>query len=276
MATYTQTAVQRRTGTASLRRFWLLTQANFVMYIRNRAAMFWVILFPIGLMLVLGAIYGNQPTGPSAAASVTAISFITPGLIVLSLMSSGLIGNASVMAQFRERGILRRVQTTPLPVQHLILARIAMQSALSIGQAALMIVISILVFNAHYATGGMLEAIPAIVLGSIVFMAIGQAIAALVRKVDTVQVVAQAINFPLMFLGCLWIPVSALPDWLQEVSKFLPSTLLAILVRTPMLSPVDLVALNIQPNIPLELCFTGLVAYLVAALVVSARFFKWS
>jgi ABC-2 type transport system permease protein len=246
------------------------------MYIRNRAAMFWVIIFPIGLMLVLGAIYGNQPAGPGTAGAVTAISFITPGLIVLSLMSNGLIGNSSVMAQYRERGILRRVQTTPLPVQHLILARVAMQSTLSVGQAALMIIVSILVFNARYDTAGLLEAIPAIVLSSIVFMSIGQAIAALVRKVDTVTVVSQAINFPLMFLGCLWIPVSVLPDWLQEVSKFLPSTLAAILVRTPMLSGIDLVALNIQPNVPLELCFAGLLAYLVASMVVSARFFKWS
>jgi ABC-2 type transport system permease protein len=237
--------------------------------------MFWVILFPIGLMLVLGAIYGNQTDG-AASGSVTAISFITPGLIVLSLMSSGLIGNSSVMAQYRERGILRRVQTTPLPVQHLILARIGMQSTLSVGQAALMVIVSILVFNAHYETGGLLEAIPAIILGSIVFMALGQAIAALVRKVDTVQVVAQVINFPLMFLGCLWIPVSALPDWLQEVSKFLPSTLVAILVRTPMISSVDLVAIKIQPDVPLPICVAGLFVYLIAAIVVSARFFKWS
>jgi ABC-2 type transport system permease protein len=238
--------------------------------------MFWIILFPIGLMLVLGAIYGNQGAGPGAESAVTAISFITPGLIVLSLMSNGLIGNSSAMAQYRERGILRRVQTTPLPVPHLILARVVMQSTLAIGQAALMIIVSVLVFNAHYATAGLLEAIPAIVLSSIVFMAIGQAIAALVRKVDTVQVVAQAINFPLMFLGCLWIPVSLLPDWLQQVSKVLPSTLSVILVRTPMLSNVDLVPLDIQPNIPLEVCVAGLLAYLVVSMVVSARFFKWS
>ncbi len=276
MATNVATVAQTRSAGASLRRFWLLVQANFVMYLRNRSAMFWVILFPIGLMLVLGAIYGNQKFNPSDPNSLTAISFITPGLIVLSLMSNGLIGNAATMAQFREKGILRRVQTTPLPVSHLILARVVMQAGMSIGQGALMLVTSVVAFNAHYDALGLLEAVPAILLGSVVFMALGQAIAALVRKVETVQVVAQAVNFPLMFLGSLWIPASALPEWLQNVGKFLPSTLVANLVRTPMLSGLNLAGLNIEPNVPLVICFAGVVAYLVAAIAVSARFFKWS
>jgi ABC-type multidrug transport system permease subunit len=139
-----------------------------------------------------------------------------------------------------------------------------------------MLVTSVVVFNAHYDAVGLAEAAPSILLGSLLFMALGQAIAALVRKIDTVQVVAQAINFPLMFLGSLWIPASALPDWLQDIGKILPSTLVANLVRTPMLSGLNLFGLNAEPNVPLALCFAGVIAYLVAAVVVSARFFKWS
>jgi ABC-2 type transport system permease protein len=221
-------------------------------------------------MLILGALYGNQPINPSDPNSLTAISFLVPGLIVLSLMSNGLVGNSAAMAHFRENGILRRVQTTPLPVSHLIGSRVVMQSTMSLGQAALMLITSIVVFQARYDVAGLLQAIPFIILGSIVFMAMGQAIAALVRKVETVQVVAQVINFPLMFLGTLWIPASSMPDWLQTVSKFLPSTLLVNLVRTPMLASI-----NYEPTVPLVVCFFGLVAYLVASIVLSARYFKW-
>ena len=60
-----------------------------------------------------------------------------PSLIdILSLMSNGLIGNSAAMAHFRENGILRRVQTTPLPVRHLIRYRVVMQSTMSLGHTA--------------------------------------------------------------------------------------------------------------------------------------------
>jgi ABC-2 type transport system permease protein len=273
MATNVSTLTQSRPAGAALKRFALLVQANFVMYFRNRAAMFWAVLFPIGLMLVLGAMYGNQQIDPSVPGSLTAISFLVPGLIVLSFMSSGLVGNSTAMAYLRENGILRRVQATPLPVAHLILSRVVMQSTMAIGQAALMLATSIVVFNARYDVAGLLMAVPFIILGAILFMAMGQAIAALARKAETVQVVAQVVNFPLMFLGTLWIPTSAMPDWLQTVSKVLPSTLVVNLVRTPMLSGLSI---SIQPSVPLAICFVGVVAYLVGSVVISARYFKWS
>jgi len=43
--------------------------------------------------------------------------------------------------------------------------------------------------------------VPAIVGAALLFMAIGQAVAALVEKPETVNVIAQVIYFPLMFLG---------------------------------------------------------------------------
>jgi hypothetical protein len=46
--------------------------------------------------------------------------------------------------------------------------------------------------------------------------------------------------------------------------------MLVNLVRTPMLASI-----NYEPTVPLVVCFFGLVAYLVASLVLSARYFKW-
>ena len=88
----------------------------------------------------------------------------------------------------------------------------------------------------------MLAAIPPVVVGAVVFMAMGQAVAAVVRKSDTVQLVAQAINFPLMFLGGLAIPIQALPEGLRAVGKYLPSSMMADLVRAPLLT-----GLHVEP-----------------------------
>src|ERR1044072_4584561 len=127
MAADATTIAATRGGTTGWRRFWMLVQANLLMYTRERVALFWVIVFPVGLMLLFGSIFGQIKINPADPNSLTVISFMVPGLIVLMLMSNGLVGNAQAMAVYRERGILQRVQTTPLPVWQFLLARIVMQ-----------------------------------------------------------------------------------------------------------------------------------------------------
>jgi ABC-2 type transport system permease protein len=271
MATNVTTLTNARPSNASLKQFVLLVKADALMYLRNKTPMFWNIVFPIGLMLILGALYGGQQVNPDDPNSLTAISYIVPGLIVLGLMSNGLISNSTTMANYREKGILRRIQTTPLPVGNLVLARVMNQSFIMLVQSFLMVAVSMLVFNARYEPWGLVKAIPAIILGSIMFMAMGQAIAALVTKWETTLIVAQVVNFPLMFFGGLWIPIMMLPQWLQGIARLLPSAMVADLVRAPMLG--DMVPIV---NLPLAVDFIGVLVYFAVSVFIVVRFFRWS
>jgi ABC-2 type transport system permease protein len=255
---------------SGLRRFGSVLGASLAMYVREKAALFWVIVFPIALMLLFGSIWGGFKLNPADPNSLTAISFMAPGLIVLSLMSNGLIGNAETMATYRERGILRRIQATPMPVWQWLLTHIVTGAIIMVGQAVLMIATSVLVFNARYDAWGLIAAIPAVVLGAVMFMAMGQMVAAVVTKAKTVAVVAQVINVPLMFLGGLWSPISQLPEWMQGFSKLLPSAMMGDLVRAPMTS-----TLGLETNLPLLVSFAGVIAYLVVSVALAVRFFKW-
>jgi ABC-2 type transport system permease protein len=265
----TTTAV--RPANAGLRRFMLLLQSNFVMFARNKASLFWVIAFPIALTILFGLIWGNLKINTGDPNPPTFISYLVPSMIVLSLMSNGLIGNAAALAVYRERGILRRIQTTPLPVWQMLLARILMQAVIMVGQSFLLIATSIVIFNARFDAVGLVEAIIPIILGAVLFMAMGMAIAALVRKAETVNVVAQMINFPLMFLGGLAIPLSQLPQPLQVFGSYLPSSMMADLVRAPMLA-----GMNVDPALPLAVSLVGVLIYFLISVVIAARFFKWS
>jgi ABC-2 type transport system permease protein len=272
MATTMATTVESaRPGGFALRRFGMMFKADALMYVREKSAVFWVMVFPILLMLLFGSIWGNQLLNEADPNSATFISYLTPGLIVLSLLSNGLIGNATTMSTYREKGILRRIQATPLPVWQLLLSSIIFQSLIMIMQAGVMLGVSVLVFNATYDFWGLAGAIPAVVFVAVTFMAMGTAVAALVSKTKTVEVVAQVINVPLMFLGGLWTPISFLPDWLGGIAKYLPTAMAADLVRAPMLSSLSINA----TNLPIIVSILGLALYLVAAIVIAARFFKW-
>jgi ABC-2 type transport system permease protein len=249
-----------------LQRFGLLLRTNFRLFLRNRMTMFWNIVFPIGLMLLFGAIYSKQPG---------AITYLSTGMVVLSLMSNGIIGNAVGLATWRERGILRRIQTTPLPVWQLLLARIITQGVIMVGQAGLLVATSVLVFGADYEAGNLLRAVPVVILGALLFMAIGQVVAALVQKAETVQMAAQVVYFPLMFLGNIMISLNGLPDFLQTLARWLPSTMVGDLIRTTMLGLTQ-----DGPNLPMLaqpmlVDLAGVAIYFVAALALATRFFKW-
>ncbi|MGI8587484.1 MAG: ABC transporter permease [Chloroflexia bacterium] len=265
----TEAAAIGQTGTA-VSRFGLLLQANLVMYVRNRTALFWSLAFPIALILLFGSIFGNQ----SGAGKGVYIAFLTTGMIVLSLLANGLIGNASAMAVWRERGILRRIQSTPLPLWQFLLARIVTQGGIMVVQAFVLVATSILVFGAKYDALNLLIAIPSVIGGALLFMAFGQAVAALARKVETVNIITQVVYFPLMFLGGLMIPLAQLPDWLQAVGKYLPSAMMADLIRTPMVG--QSLGQALAPSLPLPADLLGVVIYFAAAVFVAVRFFKWS
>ena len=269
MMTIAATTGAARAGNAVWRRIGLLLQADVLRLLRAKDYLFWVSVFPIGLMLLFGMIWGGEKINPADPNSLPLISYLAPGLLVLSLLSNG-IGYAETMAIYREKGILRRVESTPLPVMQLMLSHIIVMTVILLGQAGLMIAVSILVFNARYDGWGLVRALPAVALGAVMFIALGQVVGALARKVSTVNLITMTLLVPLMFLGNLWTPLNNFPEWLQAISRVLPTTLLVDLLRELMGT-----SLPVATNVPLPYSLLGVLAYLGGALVIAARFFKW-
>ena len=266
----TQTITRATSRRFDWRRFGLLVQANLLMALRARDYVFWVSLFPIMLMLLFGFVWGSQET-PGEMGDLSFNLFMVPGLVVLALMSSGLPGNAETMTVYRERGILRRIQTTPLPAWQFMLAHVASQVVILVVQFFLMIGVSMVAFNLSYDVWGVIAAVPAVILAAVTFMAFGQMVAALVRKTQTASAITMTLLFPLMFLGNLWQPVWALPDWLQAISKVLPTTMVVDIIRVPLLS-----GHQFNTTLPPLVSLLGVVVYLAGTVLISTRFFKWS
>ena len=71
----------------------------------------------------------------------------------------------------------------------------------------------------------------------------------------------------MMFIGDLVFPVSQLPAWLQKIVAYLPSTLVAEMVR-PALQDATL-----DPQVLAHLAL--LAVYAVAATLLVSRIFRW-
>lgn len=263
-----------------MKQFIHLFKANLVMQLRNRAAMFWNLAFPIGMMLLFGLMFGSTSFKASTGTGeLNFASYLVPGLIVLAAMSNGMVGYAGAMAVYREKGIFRRIRTTSMPISRFIAAKILVQAIFVIIQAVILTLVGVLVFGATLDWGNIFWGICEVVLIGLMFVALGQMIASIFRKSDTVNIVSQMFNTPFMLLGGLIIPLSQFSDVpvLPQIGSVIP-TGVAVNVLRPTISPEQFKHVSdIQgiASLPLWASLAIIAAYLVGSVAIAARYFKW-
>lgn len=161
------------------------------------------------------------------------IDFLVPGILAMMIMSTNLNGVAGQISSWRERGVLRRMQSTTLKARTFIAAQITARLLLNGSQAVIVLLIAALVFGTRV-SGSWLLLLFYVVLGTLVFMSIGFIIAGTAKTPESAGPIAGLISFPLMFLGNVFFPVRNMPEFLQPVVKALPIVHLSEAMRDVM------------------------------------------
>ncbi|NOK64076.1 MAG: hypothetical protein GFH27_549409n50 [Chloroflexi bacterium AL-W] len=247
-----------------MRRFFTLSYALLLINLRNTSTLFWSFAFPIGLISLYGAIWGQEEFGP-----IQAITWLMVGIIVLNIMSSGFLGDSAWLTTVREQGILLRVRATPLPSRVLVGAYVVVRLLLVIMQSVLIAAVAMLFFGAQMAWSGLAVAFIIALLGAMVFIALGQAIGTMVPTSGAAVALGQVVYFPLMFVSNLFLPSDILPAWITEIARWTPAYMLVDLLR-PALVPV------VEASQAAWINLLGLGVYGVLGLVIAALFFRWT
>ncbi len=161
------------------------------------------------------------------------IDYYVPGLIAAFIMTNGVIGVTGNSTEFKRRGIIKRLATTPLTKLDWIVGNILSQTVINFLLTAIMVAIGKLVFN--------VEAIPdafsimMIFSGSAMFSGIGMALSGFIKDVEAASAVGNAITFPMMFLSGTYWPIEFMPQFLQSISKAMPLTYFSDGLRNTMI-----------------------------------------
>jgi ABC-2 type transport system permease protein len=194
------------------------------------------------------------------------IDFLVPGIVAMMIMSNNLNGVAGQIASWRERGILRRMQSTPLSASTFIAAQITARLMLNGLQAVIVLLVGSLIFGTQV-NGSWALLLLFVVLGTLAFMAIGFIIAGLAKTPESAGPIAGFISFPLLFLGGVFFPIKNMPEFLQPLIKLIPITHLTNALRQVMNVGADLTALWPEATI--------LGGWLIVAFAVASFTFKW-
>ena len=194
------------------------------------------------------------------------IDWLTPGQLGMMLVWANLSVGA-VLVTWRTQGVLRRLAATPLLPSALIGAQVGARLLISLAQAALLLVVAMLVFQVHL-VGSWLALGLTVALGALTMLALGFAIGGFARTPDTAQAIMLLISFPMMFLGGAYFPTDSAPAFLKPVVQAMPLTYLNDALRQIMNNGASLVSVHTDVLV--------LGAWLVAALILSVRAFRWS
>ncbi len=164
--------------------------------------------------------------------SYSFIDFFVPGLIGMTLMTSGIFGAIGWNTRNRELGILKKLATTPLSKLEWIIGVVLYEFVMGAISTVVILGIGVLVFNLKVMPN--IYSLILIISGAIAFPGIGMVIAHFVKESDSADAAGNAITFPMMFLSGTFFPLEFMPDFLQQIAKFLPLTYLSNGLRDSM------------------------------------------
>jgi ABC-2 type transport system permease protein len=148
------------------------------------------------------------------------IEFFVPGIIAMAIMTSCLSNALNMNAELRQKGILRKLATTPITGADWLASSIVYQLILSVISTAAILLVSYFVFDVRLHIGIWLPLI--VVVEVVAFVGIGMLLAPFAKEAESASAVANAFLFPMMFLSGTFFPVEMFPAFLQTVAKLLP------------------------------------------------------
>jgi ABC-2 type transport system permease protein len=239
-----------------------LTVTEAKLFLRDPTAWFFALVFPPLLLAILGAVPAFREPDPELG-GLRVIDLYVPILVgfVLAMLAISVL--PSYLATYREKGILRRLFTTPVPPSNLLAAQLAMGLALAVGAATLVIGIGAVAFGTDLPEqfAGFLVAF---VLAAAALYAIGMLIAAVAPSGKAAAAIGTVLWFPVMFFGGLWVPREAMPDTLNRIGDF-----------TPLGAGVQAMQDAWNGAWPDPLHLAVMAAFATGASLAAARLFRW-
>ena len=186
--------------------------------IREVVPLLWGAAFPMVLLSVIGEFSG----GPDKSlGGFSLVASYEPVLIAFSCSTFALQGLPAVLAGYRERGVLRRLNATPVGAGRLLGAQLTVNLSV-----ALIATLGLLIVGAA-GFGVPLPRQPAgfiiaLILAAAAMLSLGLLVASLARNPRVAGAVGTMLFLALMFFAGLWMPQATMPAGLRRAGDDTP------------------------------------------------------
>ncbi|GEL18522.1 ABC transporter permease [Pseudonocardia asaccharolytica] len=238
-----------------------LTISETRLFLRDRASAFYTLAFPALLLAVLGSIpFFGEPVAPDGP---RLIEVYVPVVIALVLAAVALQGLPSLLASYREQGVLRRLRVTPVRPETLLTAVLIMMLGVTAVSTVLVLAVGRIAFGVALPAAPLAFAVALLFTAAAIY-GLGLLVAAVASTGRAGNAIGSLVFFPMLFFGGMWLPRDAMPTLLRTISDF-----------TPLGAGVGAVQAASAGAWPQLVHLGVLLAWAVAAGALAARLFRW-
>ena len=239
-----------------------LVRSELRLFLRDPMSAGFTLVFPSLLVVILGCIPPFREPVPELG-GLRVIDLYVPIAVALVLATLSLQFAPQVLATYRERGVLRRLATTPVRPASLLAAQLTMSVLMAVVSGVLVLLVGRLAFAVAFPRQ-LLGYLVAFLLSAGAVFAIGLVIAALAPSGKAANGIGTLLFFPAMFFAGLWTPREGMPEVLQRIGDF-----------TPLGAGVQALHEGFTGHWPAVQTVIVLLAYLAVFGFAAARLFRW-
>jgi ABC-2 type transport system permease protein len=203
---------------------------------------------------------------PIAGERVKFFDFLLPGILAMTIAQTGLLGVAPLIAELRERRVLKRVMATPVPPLAFLGGLLGRSTLIQLLQGTVILLVATLIFGARV-HGSLWQLAVLALLGALTFFGLGFAISTLSRTSDTANLFGSVVFFPMMFLAGTFWPRELMPEAIRPIIAYLP--------LSPLVDAMRGVSAYGEPVTNYMWAIAYMAAATVVAFAVASRRFRW-
>ena len=207
-------ALRRRPAKA--RRRLLRTEAKLLL--REPMLIFWAVAFPLILTIAMGVSGDRHDKHLGGLSLVDVYVPISMAMVITILAVTAMPG---ILASYREKGVLRRMSTTPMRPTALLGADAAVNVSMMVVAIAVIAIVGRLAFGVHLPTQGF-GFVLTLVLTAGAMLSLGALVASVAPTTRIAQGLGTLLFFPMMFFAGLWVPQQQMSSGLRHVSDLTP------------------------------------------------------
>ncbi|MFT5033415.1 MAG: ABC-2 type transport system permease protein [Bacteroidia bacterium] len=194
------------------------------------------------------------------------VDWVMPGVLAMNMMFAALFGIGYVIVRYRQNGVLKRFQATPVSSLQFISAQMA-------SRLVIVVLVNSLIFLGcdYFLNLLMLGSYAALLLialcGALSLLSLGLVIASRTASEELAGGLLNTLTWPMMFFSEIWFSLDNAPNWMQQFANLMPLTHIVKAARAVMIEGATLASVSHH--------LFALLAMTTVMLLLAAKLFRW-
>jgi ABC-2 type transport system permease protein len=208
-----------------------LTRRWYIELTRERLNLLFSVLQPAIWLIFFGAGVGRT-VDEDVIGTSDYIAFMLPGIIAFTVVGNGVPGAMPLMWD-KEQGYLDKMMSMPIARNSIIVSRFVFMAALGTVQSLLVVIVALIMgVSIASGVGGVLVILLAAGLLALAVTSVYCALAYWVPGHGTFFAIAGFVTLPILFMSNAFVPLDAMPGWMEAVALANPLTYAITAMRT--------------------------------------------